>query len=185
MKNFLCNALVLLFASLLFAGCMGEDEETAGNDLQVGDSLPSFSVVLTVNDVGDWRFSGSTITVSNSSLKGKKAVIVFFNTSCPDCQEELPIVQKLYDMTKSNADIEFLCISREEDEGSIRRYWSANRLTLPYSPQTDKAVFNLFAGQTIPRIYITDTSSVITSVFTDSPITTLEQLVARLTLPGM
>ena len=38
MKNKLY--VVLLFvASLLAAGCMGEDEDTAGNDLQVGDAL--------------------------------------------------------------------------------------------------------------------------------------------------
>jgi thiol-disulfide isomerase/thioredoxin len=118
--------------------------------------------------------------VTSASLRGKRSVIVFFNTGCPDCQEELPVVQELYDAVKGDANIELVCISREEGEESIRAYWQANGLTLPYSPQEDAAVFRLFASHTIPRIYIANATATITATFADNPKATLGQLKAAL-----
>ena len=105
------------------------------------------------------------------------AFIVFFNTSCTDCRKELPVVQQVYDRYGDNGRMEFVPVSREEEAASVSRYWAEHGLTLPFSAQADRAVYNLFAFSSIPRIYITDTASVVRYVHKDSPLATFEELV--------
>ena len=83
---------IILFAFILLgmASCVvGEDEYASasdfGNVVEIGDSLPRFSVTLS---------NGSTL--SNESLKGRVAVLTFFNTACGDCRRELPLIQEAY-----------------------------------------------------------------------------------------
>ena len=132
----------------------------------MGDPLPAFSVELNTG-----------ATVSTSSLRGKVAAIVFFNTGCPDCREELPVVQQLYDLYKDNDEVEIVPISREESQASVAAYWEANGLTMPYSAQENRDVYSLFAPSVIPRVYIADKAGIITAIFTDSPVASLETLV--------
>ena len=62
----------------------------------------------------------------------------------------------------------------------IETYWRDNHLTLPYSAQTDRRVYSLFASSGVPRIYTVDSRLTVTAVFDDSSIPTLEQLVCVL-----
>ena len=74
----------IVVALMFLAGCINEKIE--GADLKVGDVIPDFEVVM--ND-------GSI--VSDEILKESVSVIMFFHTSCPDCQQVLPEMQKIYD----------------------------------------------------------------------------------------
>lgn len=144
---------IILFTVLSFCSCIRDKDEPVWS-LEPGDRLPQFSVTL--ND-GE--------TVATESLRGKSSVIVFFNTSCDDCQRELPVLQKRYEKYISDGnDIAFFCISREEGEESIARYWRENGLTMPYSAQKDRRIYNLFASSIIPRVYEADADLIITSV---------------------
>lgn len=139
----------IFLVSLLSDGCVADNEEPEWS-LGVGDALPSFSV--TMND-------GSVL--NSKELTGREAVICFFNTDCPDCQRELPILQKEYN--RREKDMVYICISREENEGKIADYWHDHGLTLPYSAQTDRRIYNLFANVGIPRIYRTNRAGIIVS----------------------
>ena len=152
----------------LFCACISEKEsdEPRADVVHVGDSLPDFSVEMDNGKV-----------VASRNLRGKVAFIVFFNTSCTDCRKELPVVQQVYDRYGDNGRMEFVPVSREEEAASVRRYWAEHGLTLPFSAQVDRAVYNLFAFSSIPRIYITDTASVVRYVHKDSPLATFEELV--------
>lgn len=110
-------------------------------ELTTGSRLPSFSAI-----------TDSGKEVNATSFDRGYGLIVFFNTNCPDCQKELPIIQNLYEKFKE--DILFLAISRNEPYSSIKEYWEANALDLPFSAQEDAALFNLFAYHTIPRTYV-------------------------------
>ena len=48
----------------------------------------------------------------------------------------------------------FVCIAREEDAADIAAWWSDNGLSLPWSAQPDRRVYNMFANTGIPRIFI-------------------------------
>ncbi len=155
-----CSVLllcILSFVTVAFASCTSEgtyEVDDKHSLIKVGDKLPQFTVGM--ND-------GTAL--STQSLEGKPSVIVLFRTTCSDCQRELPVVQKLYETY--GRDVNFVCISRAEENDAVQAYWSEHALTLPYSPQPDKAVYNLFATQTIPRVYVSDASLTVRSVFVE------------------
>lgn len=160
----------LLFLPLmLFCSCIGE-EEPSPISLEPGDKCPTFSVTMS---------DGSTI--STSELHGHKSMIVFFNTSCSDCREELPIIQQIYKrISEIGSDAQIICIARGEERESIERFWKENCLTLPYSPQNDREIYNLFASSIIPRIYILSPDLTITQCWDDNPMPSFEQLLNAL-----
>ena len=147
----LSTILLLIFLSL---SCIKEKQ--TGADLVIGDRIPDFTV--TMND-------GST--VSGEQLREGVSCIVFFTTLCPDCQQTLPHVQKIYDEYLSQG-VKFALISREESRESIERYWAENGYTMPYSAQKDRLIYELFAKTRVPRVYICR-GGVIKTIFTDSP----------------
>ena len=165
------NSLLTLFMAIVCTsqGCISENEPQ-GTALSVGDSLPLFSVIL--ND--------GTL-VDNSSLEGKVAVIVFFNTGCSDCRKEFPVIQMLWELYKDNPEVVIAPIAREESEEDIASYWEANGLTMPYSPQENRDVYNLFAPSIIPRIYITGRNGIILFSSGDADMPDLEKLKTEVT----
>ena len=146
-------ALMIMMATVLFS-CI-KDKQT-GADLVVGSNIPDFTVLM--ND-------GST--VSGESLRNGVSCIVFFYTGCPDCQKTLPAVQRIYDEYSVHG-VSFALISREETDDTISKYWQSNGYTMPYSAQSDRSVYELFAKTRVPRVYICK-EGLIKHIFTDTP----------------
>lgn len=153
--------LLFIILTLLLASCVN-NSEPSGAEVSVGDSLPQFQVMM--ND--------GTL-VSDASLRGKKALIVFFNTGCPDCRSELPVVERFH---VSQSDVRVVCISREEDANSVSAYWQKENFTMPYSAQADRKVYSLFASSRIPRLYLVDGSGVILAMWDDRNSPSLQEL---------
>lgn len=146
----------------ILAGCVNE-EEPKGPSLEVGDPLPAFSVAMDNGEI-----------ISNISFNGKVGMIVFFNTACPDCRRELPVIQKIWEEYKDNDKVNIIAIAREESATEIEKYWLENNLTIPYSPQENREVYSLFAPSIIPRIYITNTATIITFMAGDTDLPSFE-----------
>ena len=150
--------LCLLAAAMLLASsCITEGKHVSideSNLVNVGQKLPDFTVSLT-----------SGLDVTTTSLTGRPSVIVLFNTECSDCRRELPVVQQLYEEYADR--VSFLCISREQGQEEVMQYWSENHLTLPVAPQDDRRVFSLFALRSIPRVYVSDASLTVRTVFAE------------------
>lgn len=149
---------LVVFISTMIQGCVTEDDPV-NIGVGQGDELPQFTVQL---DNGT--------TVSTSSLRGKIAVIEFFNTGCRDCREGLPAINQLYEAYQENPKVVIFAISREENSESIEEFWKNNNFSLPYSPQPDRTVYNLFATTGIPRTYIADETGKIIAAFGDYDI---------------
>ncbi|MBD5341056.1 MAG: TlpA family protein disulfide reductase [Bacteroides sp.] len=144
---------VLLLVVMGLTACVTEEDEPVWS-LQVGEHLPEFSIVM-----NDGR------TVTTQSLAGKRSVIVFFTTTCSDCRRELPRYQEWYNqIISSGDDVNFICISREEGADAVSTYWKEHDFTMPYSPQSDRAVYNLFASSGVPRVYEANAELIITNV---------------------
>ncbi len=158
------NILATAAVALTLSSCI-RDRIPQGADLQPGDRLPDFSVIMS---------DGTSF--SSADLDGKVSLIMFFHTGCPDCQAELPVVQQIHE--EFGLQIAICCISREEGPETVRTYWLENGLTLPYSAQEDRSVYSLFAGMGVPRVYVSGRDRVIYSVYDDSPIATPDQLEA-------
>lgn len=149
--------IVTLAAAILFGGltaCVYDKEEPEFS-VTPGESLPDFSVTL---------LEGSGFSTAELAGSGiVNLIIVFFNTDCPDCRQDLPVIQELYDRIMADnllsLNTRLICIAREEDAASIRAYWQANNLSIPASPQPDRRIYNLFASTGIPRLYLAQPSA--------------------------
>ncbi len=162
MKMIRLTCIMLL---MLLAGCVTEDVPDSGTTVAVGDTLPDFSVTLA---------DGSQ--VSRAELRGQPSVIIFFNTSCEDCRRELPVIDQV--CRRFSGEATFLAIAREESEESIERYWASEDITLPYSPQSGREVYSLFATSGIPQIFISDASLTIRAIFGPDDILSPDTLTA-------
>ena len=145
--------MITVLAAL--TGCIKEKQ--TGAELKVGDILPDFEVVM--ND-------GSVVT--DDMLKESVSVVMFFHTSCPDCQQVLPQMQKIYDEYASEG-VKFALISREDSDMSIDAFWNEKGLKIPYSAQTTRKIYEKFASERIPRVYICEKGGIIRYIFTDNP----------------
>ena len=164
LRHLISNAAMITFVMAAFVACVKEEpEENSG--LGAGDGVPVFSVTL--ND-------GSSF--SDRTIRGKVGVIEFFNTSCGDCRESLPVLQELYESRKAENGIIIAAIAREEGEEDIARFWESHGLTVPYSQQTDRRVYNLFATVGIPRIYVVSPEGIITAAYGPEDAPSLSQL---------
>lgn len=138
------KGMLAAMAAVMMCGCVSDKEEPEWS-LQVGDALPSFRVTT---------LDGATVT-SEDSYK-MPLVIVFFNTTCVDCQRELPKIQKEYEenlQLPENEQSQYICISREEGPEDVSAYWEETGLTMPVSAQPDRKIYSQFASIGIPRIY--------------------------------
>ncbi len=154
-KN-LFGVMKVMIMVMMVSGCINEEVE--GADLKVGDRLPDFEVVMSDGSV-----------VSDESLKGSVSVVMFFHTGCPDCRETLPVMQRVLDEYGPKG-VEFALVSREEGSDVIEAYWEENSLKMPYSAQNDREVYEKFARERIPRIYVNDKDGIIRYIFTDDPV---------------
>ena len=152
----------LTVAALAVFSCI--KERPSGANLGVGDHIPDFEV--TMND-------GSKVT--GQELRQTPSCIVFFHTSCPDCQQVLPVIQELNDKYVSNG-VAFALISREEEDTAVSEYWKDNSFSMPYSAQENREIYNLFAQTKVPRIYICDKGGIIKAIYTDDPVPGFEEL---------
>ena len=155
----------IIVLGLIISSCIKEEE---GVELVVGDRLPDFEVVM--ND-------GSV--VDDDILSEGVSVVMFFHTSCPDCQQALPRMQQIYDEYISKG-VYFAFISREESVVDIESYFNEKGLKLPYSAQNDRKVYEQFAQTRIPRIYICEKGGIIRYIFTDDPVPTYDLLKSSL-----
>lgn len=143
--------LIRVFISaFLLVGCTIDDHKDSPdpdetNLIRVGDRLPSFSVDVVTGE--------GTGVFSTDRLTGR-TVIVFFHTTCSDCQRELPKLNDYYLAHRDEPGFQMVAIARAEQQETIAPFWQEHRLSIPYSPQDDRRIFSLFATQTIPRAYI-------------------------------
>lgn len=149
--------IALMLLCLLMTGCSSiEDDNEVTERVNVGDRVPLFTVDV-VND-------GVHSTFSTAQLTGE-TVIVFFNTTCPDCQRDLPKLNQYYLKHKVDEGFQMVAISREEGEEDVAAYWKDNGLQIPYSAQNDRRIYELFASSIIPRVYFVSAQGIVTRVF--------------------
>ncbi|HIT46995.1 MAG TPA: TlpA family protein disulfide reductase [Candidatus Cryptobacteroides merdipullorum] len=154
--------LMVPFTLLTLASCIRESSPD-GPELGPGDRLPEFNVTLD---------DGSAL--GTSDLSGEVSVIVFFNTGCPDCRMELPVIQRIYEDFGTRTSV--VCISREQKQSEIEAYWHENGFSVPYSAQEDRRVYGQFSRTGIPKVYVSGSDLTIHSVYDDDPVASYDDL---------
>lgn len=156
------STVTAIFISLFAAVSCIKDDPDPEFELKVGERIPEFTVTMS---------DGTTMT--SDLLSEGPAIIMFFNTGCPDCKNTLPSVQKIYGEYKDK--VSFALISREQSEEEIKDYWQEMGYTLPFSAQTDRKIYNLFATSRVPRVYICNDGKIV-NIYTDDPIPSYEDM---------
>lgn len=154
--------LFILLLLLTVVGCSSvvhDNEDEVKEYVKVGDRLPLFSVETV-------RADGKTATFSTETLTGE-TVIVLFSTSCSDCQRDLPLLNNYYLEHRDDPGFQMVAISRAEGAESVAAYWQANGLSIPYSAQPDRRIYNLFASSIIPRIYFCNAAGIVTKMYVE------------------
>ena len=168
MRKFYLPLLLTLCVALLTA-CLNDHEEDGGSAtiVNVGDRIPDFVL------------SGSNgEEVSTASLNGQVYILNFFDTGCPDCREELKVLQGVYD--KYGLRVPVLNVPRSQTLDEVQAYWEEASLTMPFFVSRDKALYYKFATSTIPRTYVVSAGGLVSAAFSDSPIADADTLDALL-----
>lgn len=142
-----------LLGSLLGDARAQQGATTPSKTCTVGDKIPAFSILLN---------NGQMLT--ETDLKGTVSILAFFNTGCSDCRRELPHLQKI---SERFPDVNIICISRAETEESIKSFWADKQLTLPYSAQPDRQVYDAFGAKGLPKLYLVNKDHVICCTYAE------------------
>ncbi len=117
---------------------------------QVGDEAPLFSVEM---------LSGTDISLE--SLRGKVVLINFWATWYPPCQKELKCVQTDLIDRFAGRDFVFLPISRGEERAVVAKFLEQNGYTFDVGLDPEKAIFDLYATNYIPRNFLINRHGVV------------------------
>ena len=162
----LATVAAMAAVTVLYAGCVSE--KRGGDFVKVGDPVPSFTVT---NASGE-----GTKTFSQADFVGKRSMILFFATWCPDCRRELPIVHEAWLRLRGRSDFQLVAVSRDETAETVSKYWNTPQLDesgavtkpsfegMPWWLDPEAKAFNTFADSYIPRVYLVDTRGEIASV---------------------
>jgi peroxiredoxin len=136
MNKTIFPVLLLILLSMV---AQGQTDSTTLT--KVGDQAPVFQCKT---------IDGKAIDVSK--LKGKIIMINFFATWCPPCNLELPVLQKnIWEKYKNNPNFVLVILGREHNEKEVKDFVSKKNFKMPFAPDTDRAIFKLYATQNIPR----------------------------------
>lgn len=150
--------LLIIILAAVFMGCKSDKNSEDNNFslVKAGQTMPQF----TINTA-----DGASFDSQRDIPAGKRAFIYFFASYCEDCHKATPNVIELWKQVGTQNDLVFMCIARgggSATEDAAVAYWnsvSANAgLTFDQMPtlyyDKERAVFNKFASQNVPRYYI-------------------------------
>lgn len=141
-----------LLASLgLFAQNVAEEDpdlQYAATLLKPGTPAPDF----TLQDVNGR-------SVSSKDFLGKKVVLVFWASWCPDCREEIPLLKKM--QSKADPDkVAFVSISFDRREETWKNFVRENQLggvqLFDAAGKKDSTVGTDYGVKWIPALYLID-----------------------------
>ncbi len=153
MKNRLLTALLSLAFSCVSLSAQTAEEadldvKYAADMLQPGTSAPDF----TLNDI-----IGSPVKLSD--LRGRKVVLQFWASWCPDCRAEIPHIKEMREASDPS-EIVFVAVSFDRSEEAFTDYVTKNGLggIQLYDPagMRDSAIAKAYHVSWIPSLYLID-----------------------------
>lgn len=153
MKTRILLALVLLAISSVSLKAQTTEEtdldlKYAADMLKPGTAAPDF----TLNDV-----NGNTVSLSD--FKGRKVVLQFWASWCPDCRAEMPLIKSMQAQSDPS-EIVFVAVSFDRSEEAFASYVTKNDLggVQLYDPagMRDSAVAKSYKITWIPSLYLID-----------------------------
>jgi cytochrome c-type biogenesis protein CcmF len=142
-------AAVVVLALLIAAGAAmwgpghGASARLVGRPLP-GQPAPDFT--LTLLDGG---------TISLADLEGRVAVLNFWATWCPSCEEELPAIQSIWEEYQGRG-VVFLGVALQEDEAIVRGAADQYGLTYLLALDIGEQVSTAYGVTGVPETFVID-----------------------------
>jgi peroxiredoxin len=148
MKRILAIALGLLACTSLLAQEQDLDLQYATELLKPGTPAPDF----TLTDI-----NGNAVSLRD--LQGRKVVLVFWASWCPDCRAEVPDLK--YMQTQADPrKVAFVAVSFDRTQEAWEKYVKENEMTgiqlFETAPRKESFVNNAYHVKWIPSIYLID-----------------------------
>ena len=107
--------------------------------------------------------------LSISSLSDKPLLIVEWASWCPDCQKELPIIQRLYDKYQDKVDFFMVDIVDGERETleTSHQFLRDQGFTFPVYIDQDLQAFKFLDVKAIPTIFIVDKDGIVKEIYVE------------------
>lgn len=96
-----------------------------------------------------------------SSLRGKPVMLNFWATWCPPCQDEIPVITKMYMETQGGLDYEVLGVATQSDSSTIRAFGDEFSMAFPLLPDIGSNVVNAYHVLPIPTTFFIDKDGII------------------------
>jgi thioredoxin signature protein len=157
--------LVAVFTLFYIAGPnrhnKGSTEKDGSSSVEhelTGQQLPEFEMV---DQAGYQKKS--------TEFYNKPMLVVEWASWCPDCQKQLPEIQKVYEKYKGKIHFVMLDMldSKRETKERADQYISEKDYTFPYYYDTDERAADILHVQSIPTIYLVGENQKVKKVMTD------------------
>jgi peroxiredoxin len=93
--------------------------------------------------------------LSLDSYKGKVVLLVFFQTTCPACQDEMSELESIYQKHRSD-EFDVLAVNIRENANVVRLFADENKLSFTVLLDEKGKVAGAYKVRFIPRIFILD-----------------------------
>lgn len=106
-------------------------------------ALAAYEIGDTIDDFSLPNLQGELISLTD--FDGQVVLINFFATWCPPCNEEVPLLQNMY-QTYESSGLVILGIDLLEPPATVEAWVQANQLSYPIVLAADWDLFQLFPG---------------------------------------
>jgi len=119
--------------------------------VEVGDQVPDFTVRTFAGDI-----------VSRATLQGHPALLIFWNTWCPNCHRELPKIDRLTEsFNAKNLQVLAVNTAFNDSESKARAYWDKHRYPFPAGFDRTFETGQAFGIRGVPTIFLIDAAGVV------------------------
>lgn len=136
--------ILSILSLLLLVSCVNDndDKKEIYYELTKGDTMPSFTIM------------NNKESVTSDNLIGKTVIIIFFHSSCSDCQQAFPDINAIYNTYEASESVHVMIIARRESRSDVDAFLKANNYSVDYFSDLDGSIYSKFALNTIPRLFL-------------------------------
>ena len=143
--RYIYHIYLLILSLFCLTNCMAMMDADTVEDrekttlVRVGDMAPNFTVEL---------LSGEQVTLSQ--LQGNTIMLMFFDSTCPECNVQLSMLNDVLDLFEGK-NFKLLAISRGESLSAMESDYHFN-----IGLDIDKSIYSLYATRHVPRCFVID-----------------------------
>ena len=174
-KHVVETMFLLVIVSLFLAGFYYQNQESHHQEETKQELLlkKEEEIKQYISKTKNTTFKNALLTsnegaqVQLSDYKSKPKVVVFWASWCPDCQKELPIIQRLYDKYKDKVDFFMVDVVDGERETleTSHQFLRNQGFTFPVYIDQDLQAFKFLDVKAIPTIFIVDKDGIVKEIY--------------------